>query len=36
LQIADALFSRMAAGLLQRTLRRGAINVHRYQGAFAA
>ena len=40
LQIADALFSLMAAGLLatlllQRTLRRGEINVHRYQGAFA-
>ncbi len=41
LQIADALFSLLAAGLLatlllQRTLRRGAINIHRYQGAFAA
>jgi hypothetical protein len=40
LQIADALFSLTAAGLLatlllQRTLRRGVINVHRYQGAFA-
>ena len=40
LQIADALFSLIAAGLLatlllQRTLRRGEINVHRYQGAFA-
>ena len=40
LQIADSLFSLMAAGLLgtlllQRTLRRGEINIHRYQGAFA-
>jgi hypothetical protein len=40
LQMADALFSLIAAGLLgtlllQRTLRRGEINVHRYQGAFA-
>jgi hypothetical protein len=40
LQIADSLFSLMAAALLgtlllQRTLRRGEINVHRYQGAFA-
>lgn len=39
-QIADALFSLIAAGLLgtlllQRTLRRGEINMHRYQGAFA-
>jgi hypothetical protein len=36
----DSLFSLIAAGLLgtlllQRTLRRGEINVHRYQGAFA-
>jgi len=40
LQMGDALFSLIAAGLLgtlllQRTLRRGEINVHRYQGAFA-
>ena len=40
LQMADALFRLIAAGLLgtlllQRTLRRGEINVHRYQGAFA-
>jgi hypothetical protein len=40
LQIADSLFSLIAAGLLgtlllQRTLRRGEINIHRYQGAFA-
>jgi hypothetical protein len=40
LQIADALFSLFAAGLLaalllQRTLGRGEFNVHRYQGAFA-
>jgi hypothetical protein len=40
LQIADSLFSLIAAGLLgtlllQRTLRRGEISIHRYQGAFA-
>jgi hypothetical protein len=40
LRIANSLFSLVAAGLLGtllllRTLRRGEINVHRYQGAFA-
>ena len=40
MRCSDSLFSLIAAGLLgtlllQRTLRRGEINVHRYQGAFA-